>query len=307
MLTWLRYLDRVIRGEATRPAALRNGEIEQPVGGLAILGIILGAIYGICMGCYALFQGGHAPVLQVFATTLKVPILFFLTLSVTFPSLYVFNALVGSRLSVLSVLRLLVISLIVMLTVLASLGPIVAFFAASTTSYPFMLLLNVLIFTIAGFLGLRYMLMTLHRLSLAIVDSIPVPASTPTQLVTPASPPLMDLPGSFQSPEPTPSAPSASSPLNPNAPSPPPTAPTYAPALPKTPPSALDHTAGSLISKDVRTVFRVWIVVFGLVGAQMAWVLRPFLGSPQHAFSWFRPRESNFFEALLYAFSHLFR
>ena len=307
MLTWLRYLDRVIRGEATRPAALRNGEIEQPVGGLAVLGIILGAIYGICMGCYALFQGGHAPVLQVFATTLKVPILFFFTLAVTFPSLYVFNALVGSRLSVLSVLRLLVISLIVMLTVLASLGPIVAFFAASTTSYPFMLLLNVLIFTIAGFLGLRYMLMTLHRLSLAIVDSIPVSASTPTQLVTPSSPPLIDMPGSFGTSEPAPSAATAPPLLNPNAPAPPPSAPAYAPTPPKTPPSALDNTAGSLISKDVRTVFRVWIVVFGLVGAQMAWVLRPFLGSPQHVFSWFRPRESNFFEALLYALTHLFR
>ena len=309
MLTWLRYLDRVIRGEATRPAALRNGEIEQPVGGLAVLGIILGAIYGLCMGCYALFQGGQAPILQVFATTLKVPILFFLTLAVTFPSLYVFNALVGSRLSVLSVLRLLVISLIVMLTVLASLGPIVAFFAASTTSYPFMLLLNVLIFTIAGFLGLRYMLMTLHRLSLAIVDSVHTPASAPTQLVTPSAPPTMDLPGSFQTPATTVPAPSASSPPNSSAPAPPMPTPaaTTAPPLPKTPSSAMDNLAGSLISKDVRTVFRVWIVVFGLVGAQMAWVLRPFLGSPQHAFSWFRPRESNFFEAILYALSHLFR
>ena len=307
MLIWLRYLDRVIRGEATRPAALRNGEIEQPVGGLAILGIILGAIYGICMGCYALFQGGHAPLLQVFATTLKVPILFFLTLAVTFPSLYVFNAHVGSRLSVLSVLRLLVISLIVMLTVLASLGPIVAFFAASTTSYPFMLILNVLIFTIAGFLGLRYMLMTLHRLSLAIVDSVHTPAFTTTQLVTPSSPPVMDFPGSFQTPQSAPTVPPASVLPDPNAPTPPPVARTSVPTPPKPPSGALDNLAGSLISKDVRTVFRVWIVVFGLVGAQMAWVLRPFLGSPQHTFSWFRPRESNFFEAILYALSHLFR
>jgi len=91
--------------------------------------------------------------LQVLSTMLKVPVLFFLTLAVTFPSLYVFNALVGSRLSILSVLRLLVILLTVMLTVLASLGPIVAFFSASTTSYPFMLLLNVAIFALSGFLG----------------------------------------------------------------------------------------------------------------------------------------------------------
>src|SRR5213078_3989122 len=81
---------------------------------------------------------------------------------------YVFNALVGSRLSILSVVRLLVISLVVMLTVLASLGPIVAFFSASTTSYPFMLLLNVAFYAVAGFLGLRCVLVTLDRLSAAI-------------------------------------------------------------------------------------------------------------------------------------------
>ena len=44
---------------------------------------------------------------------LKVPALFLLTLIVTMPSLYVFNALVGSRLTFLSVLRLLVASLAV--------------------------------------------------------------------------------------------------------------------------------------------------------------------------------------------------
>jgi len=120
---------------------------------LSVIAALLGIIYGVCMGCYALFQGGNAPLLQVLSTMLKVPVLFFLTLAVTFPSLYVFNALVGSRLSILSVLRLLVILLTVMLTVLASLGPIVAFFSASTTSYPFMLLLNVAIFALSGFLG----------------------------------------------------------------------------------------------------------------------------------------------------------
>ena len=134
MLNWLRYLDRVIRGDATKPSALRQGEIEQPVGGLSVIGAILGVVYGLCMGTYSLFQGGKTPLLQMTATMVKVPVLFFLTLAVTFPSLYVFNALVGSRLSILSVLRLLVISLTVMLTVLASLGPIVAFFSARRLS-----------------------------------------------------------------------------------------------------------------------------------------------------------------------------
>jgi hypothetical protein len=53
-------------------------------------------------------------------------------------------------------------------------------------------------------------------------------------------------------------------------------------------------------------VFRVWILVFGLVGAQMSWVLRPFLGHPGTEFALLRARESNFFEAVLSALSHLF-
>ena len=53
---------------------------------------------------------------------------------------------------------------------LASLGPIVAFFSASTTSYPFMVLLNVVVFGAAGMLGLVFLLQTLHRLNVVMSD-----------------------------------------------------------------------------------------------------------------------------------------
>ena len=106
-------------------------------------------------------------VLQVVASMVKVPLLFYLTLLVTLPSLYVFNALVGSRLSLSTVIRLLVASLGVIVTVLASLGPIVAFFSVSTTSYPFMVLFNVVVFAVAGVLGLTFLLQTLQRLNVA--------------------------------------------------------------------------------------------------------------------------------------------
>ena len=87
---------------------------------------------------------------QIVASMVKVPLLFYLTLLVTLPSLYVFNALVGSRLTLATVVRLLVASLGVMVAVLASLGPIVAFFSVSTTSYPFMLLFNVVVCGVSG-------------------------------------------------------------------------------------------------------------------------------------------------------------
>jgi len=58
---------------------------------------------------------------------------------------------------------------------------------------------------------------------------------------------------------------------------------------------------GHFLGKHVMTIFRIWVIVFGLIGAQMSWVLRPFVGDPSTPFTWFRPRESNFFQAVLNA------
>ena len=50
---------------------------------------------------------GGGAYMQTVASATKLPLLFFLTLGITLPSLYVFNSLMGSRLSMGSVLRLL--------------------------------------------------------------------------------------------------------------------------------------------------------------------------------------------------------
>jgi hypothetical protein len=72
-------------------------------------------------------------------------------------------------------------------------------------------------------------------------------------------------------------------------------------------PSPLDQLENRQTLPRVRSVFRVWLLVFGLVGAQMGWVLRPFIGSPHAPFAWFRARESNFFEAVAQHIQQLFR
>ena len=137
---------------------------------IVIIGLAM--IYGACMGSFSLFKDvdpAQIPAsdryLQVLASTLKVPALFALTLLITLPSLYVFNALVGSRLDLRTLFRLLVAALGVNLAVLVSLGPIVAFFSVSTTSYRFMQLFNVVIFGVAGVLGLLFLMQTLNRMS----------------------------------------------------------------------------------------------------------------------------------------------
>lgn len=266
MLQTFRQLDRLLRGEATTIDALREGV---RVSASSLIGIIflLGATYGACMGMFAVTGSGSNSWMQIVASMVKLPMLFLYTLAITFPSLYVFNALVGSRLTFTSLIRLLVGAMAVMMAVLASLGPIIAFFALSTTSYAFMVVLNVLVCAAAGILGLSFLLQTLHRIGLAeaMPPSLPEPAYS------------QDTPSDTGSPD-------------------------YLGVLPARvgAPGALDAIARQHPqSRNVRSVFRIWIVVFGLVGAQMSWVMRPFIGAPNKEFTFFRERQGNFFEGVI--------
>jgi len=249
----LRDLDFILKGEATRLSALQDGRVEIAPGRLSRVIVALCMIHGLCMSTFAIFSRNGPALSQVVATALKVPLLFYLTLIVTLPSLYVFNALVGSRLSFSAMVRLLVATLGVNVAVLASMGPIVAFFSVSTTSYPFMVLFNVAVFAVAGFLAQMFLLQTLQRLSIAqtMIETAP------------------EVPGSET-------------------------------------PSAIRPLSDQYLGRHVRTIFRLWMVVFGLVGAQMGWVLRPFIGNPNVPFTWFRGRQSNFFEAVLRTLGNLF-
>jgi hypothetical protein len=277
MIRGFKALDRVLRGDATRLPALREGTIDIPVWGLFVVLVLLAMGAGACTGVYAVITryhsgtGVHTGWQQLAASAVKVPLLFGMTLLITFPSLYVFNALVGSKLSMASMLKLLIAAMCVMMAVLASLGPIVAFFAVSTTSYSFMKLLNVVAYSIAGFLGLSFLLQTLHRLSLAQMEveeeteaqDVPTEVGTP-QHVTGVPPPYPGGPG------------------------------------------ALERVKSRTVDPRVRTIFNIWVIVFGLVGAQMSWVLRPFVGNPGQPFTFFRKREAHFFKAVWDALVNLF-
>jgi hypothetical protein len=253
---WFRELDQLLRGELTRLSSLRQYGIAISPRRLSYVIVVLAMTYGFCMGTFALFRVQGPGVAQLVASIVKVPVLFFLTLLVTLPSLYVFNALVGSRLTPKAVVRLLIASLGVMVAVLASLGPIVAFFSVSTTSYPFMVLFNVAVFGVSGVLGLVFLLQTLQRLS--VLDSEVERESAAGRTAE------------------------------------------------QEPMSALDPLEGRVLGKHVKAVFRVWVIVFALVGAQMGWVLRPFIGHPSLPFVLFRGREFNFFQGVLRMIRDLF-
>ena len=48
-----------------------------------------------------------------------------------------------------------------------------------------------------------------------------------------------------------------------------------------------------------------WLVLYGFVGSQLGWTLRPFFGVPGGTFEVFRPVESNFYAALLQIFGRI--
>jgi hypothetical protein len=75
----------------------------------------------------------------------------------------VFMALLDVRLDGLSALRLVMAAIVVMLTVLASFATVTAFFTLTAASYPFMKLLNVFLFGLAGIVGLGWLSRTLAR------------------------------------------------------------------------------------------------------------------------------------------------
>lgn len=94
-----------MRGDATRMSSLTEGKLEIPLAGLSTVIALLAVLYGLCMGSFNLLHPLDADAklqsydmyMQMIASGVKFPLLFFLTLLVTFPSLYVFNALIGSR------------------------------------------------------------------------------------------------------------------------------------------------------------------------------------------------------------------
>ena len=263
-------LDRILRGEAAKPG-------EKPtILPLLVANILLAAFYGLCMGIYGLSSREEPEYRQMLADAVKVPLLFILTLFVTFPSLYVFNALVGSRLRLMDLARLITAALGVVVALLAAFGPIVGFFSVTTNSYPFVVLLNVAVFTLSAAFGLAYLLRALNRLLPVATPKYAPPAPRATLLTTKLEDLYSETPPAETAQEPVVESESEPDPAPPPAP------------------------------RSARLVITVWLIVFALVGAQMSWVLRPFIGSPNVEFTWFRPRGSSFFEAVSKAVRMLF-
>lgn len=295
-------IDDLLRGNLTRREDLAAGRIDVPVRTLVLAGVLLGATYGVTMGLFASLRSQNPSFLQLLVTTAKVPLLFLATLVVTYPSLYVVSAMFDSKLKHTQTLRLLLAAMAANLALLASLGPVMAFFTFCTDSYAFMVVLNVLFFALAGLVGLGF----LRRALDAVFEAAP-----PARGQAPPLPGAAQASGDLERSADgggaaiegatvegaTIEGAAVSDPLFGAPPL------EVQRGLPRRPPSTVDPRA-----RAGQRVFTMWIVIYAIVGAQMGWVLRPFVGAPDLPFELFRSeRESNFFAAVVEALGKLFQ
>jgi len=54
-------------------------------------------------------------------------------------------------------------------------------------------------------------------------------------------------------------------------------------------------------------IFAIWIVIFAFVSSQLAWNLRPFIGSKELPFEMFRARQGNFYIAVIQSVSDMMK
>ena len=62
----------------------------------------------------------------------------------------------------------------------------------------------------------------------------------------------------------------------------------------------VDHGA-----RRARLIFTAWILIYGIVGMQMGWVMRPFIGNPEAPTVFFRDTEHHILRGILDALKYM--
>jgi hypothetical protein len=173
----------------------------------ALYGAIIGSIHGW---------------LQMLSSAFKLPALYLITLLICLPTLYFLDIIFGSKKTFSQYVTLLLASMSLISVMLFGFAPISLFFRLSINDYDFFLLLNVVILTITGVIGVKFF----YEGMLSLIPN--------------------DDPNSES-------------------------------------------------AKNRRKLIKFWLILYGFVGSQLGWTLRPFFGTPDQPFSLYREIESNFY------------
>jgi hypothetical protein len=187
---------------------------------------------------YGAVLGASNSFLQALASAVKLPILFLLTLAICLPTLYLFNLVFGSRLSVRQALAVVLVGITVTSMLTVAFAPISLFFLISAPDYNFFKLLNVAILTTTGAVGLTFLIDGMGSMNRLAMADLAAEVAHGDE-----APPIVQRPVNM-------------------------------------------------------SLIYLWIMLYGFVGTQLGWTLRPFFGDPGYEvkeFMLFRPIEGNFY------------
>lgn len=230
---YLGLIDGILRRREDYFSEIFQGEkLNERIRSYVTIIAVLSLLYGLTMGASAFGVGFNRGALQMLSSGLKVPALYLLTVLICFPVLFVVLVLMGSRLSFMQTLALILLALTLNSILLAAFAPVVLFFIITDSSYDFVKVTHV---AVMGFSGLWAMAALWHGLREMCEKS-------------------------------------------------------------------------ELYPKQAVRIMQLWIFIFAFVGTQMAWSLRPFVGSPQRPFQVFRAeQEGNFYTAVVHSITKVFR
>ncbi len=139
----LRRADAVLRRQAGVTLAPHTSIVS-----LAILIAIFGSLYGAVMGCYGATLGPG--IWQILYSAVKVPLLLLATFSLSLPSFFVANSLLGLRSDFAASIRALLATQAGLAIILASLSPFTFFWYASVGTYSAAVAFNAVMFALAS-------------------------------------------------------------------------------------------------------------------------------------------------------------
>jgi hypothetical protein len=186
--------------------------IDKKIVSLLVSSSIFIALYGAIIG------STHGW-LQILSSAFKLPALYLLTLLICLPTLYFLDIIFGSKRTFGQYLALLLASMAMISVMLFGFAPVTLFFRLSINDYNFFLLLNIVVLTLTGIIGIRFF----YRSMLSLIEQ------------------------------------------------------------------------ESESSPNRHKLIKAWLFLYGFVGSQLGWTLRPFFGTPERPFALFREIESNFY------------
>jgi hypothetical protein len=200
-------------------------QLKSKISALLIFSFLCFSIYGAIIGSF------HSP-FQAMSSMIKLPALYLITLMVCLPALYIFNALFGSKKTLIQHVAYVLSAAAVIALLLCGFAPVVLFFlmTLSVKEYSFYLLMNVAIFMITGVFGVSFLYQAMR-------------------------------------------------------------------------PVAGENEVAETI-KIRHQILQFWLMLYGFVGSQLGWTLRPFFGSPGN-FEVFRPKDGNFLTGVFQALGNI--